>query len=94
MVGTVETRYNSSDVVDSDGGIVCATAAILDTATDESFDVSSLLGDRPESIDDVKWHDRLSSYQKREVQSLMHLGGIFVYEPGARLKLDFLSLAD
>ena len=65
MVGTVKTRYNSSDVVDSDEGIVCATAAILDTATDESFDVSSLLGDRPESIDDVKWHDRLSSDQKK-----------------------------
>ena len=76
MVGTVKTRYNSSDVVDSDGGIVCATA------TDESFDVSSLLGDRPESIDDVKWHDRLSSDQKKEVKSLMHLGEMFVDEPG------------
>ena len=78
-----ETGYHSCKVVYSDGGMLCATAAILDTVTDESFDVSPLLGDRPESTVDVTVHDSLSPAQKRVVQSLMqYFRGILNDKPG------------
>ena len=72
-----------ADVVKDDGKIVVATAAILDPADDPSLEVEPLLGDRSESVADVKVHESLTSSQACEVLALMHsVGEIFTEKPG------------
>ena len=72
-----------ADVVKDDGKIVVATAAILDPDDDPSLEVEPLLGDRSESVADVKVHESLTSSQAGEVLALMHsVGEIFTEKPG------------
>ena len=64
-----------ADVVKGDGKIVVATAAVLDPDDDPSLEVEPLLGDRSESVADVKVHESLTYSQAGEVLALMHSVG-------------------